>query len=100
MEFGTRFQDEQDSEASGYGSGFTRASDCDPMLVRNEQEIHRMQCMGERMPEDVQLQRLMDYTIFHIGVYVTLGTGLITALAFTAKKPHALFFLCLLLASL
>lgn len=46
------------------------------------------------MTEDPQLQNLMDYTKFHIGVYLTMCTGLIAALeliepsAETLSKDH------------
>lgn len=35
---------------------------------------------------DPQLQFLFDYTIFHTGVYITLGTALVGALAFDAHQ--------------
>lgn len=31
---------------------------------------------------DKRLELLLDYTKFHIGIYVSIGTGLVTALAF------------------
>lgn len=41
-------------------------------------------------PEDKRLDRLYDYTKFHIGIYLTLGTAAVTLFAATYKTDGSL----------
>lgn len=41
--------------------------------------------------EDKRLERLFDYTKFHIGIYLSAGGGLVTLIGFSAKAEESTF---------
>lgn len=48
--------------------------------------------------EDPQLKALLDYTVFHIGVYLTIATGLLAAMNYKLDEKHSLSLLIPILA--